>query len=356
MLRSCSGSGVNPKETRDQGKPIPAHAQRLPFPEPVFPGPAPTAGPARFGADKPAQSNDETLTSSQVTATMNRRGFLKTLAAAGGSVLTMGTARAETEARTPEFVGVLVDTTRCVGCRTCEAMCAEAHGLPEPDLLDDTVFERERTPSETQWTIVNRYQTDVGEVFVKRQCMHCNQPACASACLTRAMFKTRVGPVIWREEKCMGCRFCMISCPFDIPKFEFNSPVPRIQKCIMCWDRLQEGKPPVCVENCPAEALMFGKRRDLIEEARRRIYAEPDTYVHYIYGEREVGGTGWLYLAPVPFEQLGFRTDLGKEPYPELTRGFLYSVPIILTLWPAFLLGLSNAAQSRTEDQWDQEP
>jgi len=276
---------------------------------------------------------------------MRRREFLAALGAVADAALVRGRAQAAVSEGKSEFFGVLVDTTRCLGCRTCEAVCAEAHGLPQPDLGDSTVFDHERTTSETQWTVVNRYQTSAGEVFVKRQCMHCNQPACASACLVRAMYKTAEGPVIWRENKCMGCRFCMVSCPFDIPKFEYSSPIPKIQKCLLCWERVREGKQPACVESCPGEALLFGKKRDILEEARTRIYQNPTEYVHEIYGEREVGGSAWLYLAAAPFEELGFRTDLGDRPYPELTTGFLYAVPLVFILWPAALLGMSYAAR-----------
>jgi Fe-S-cluster-containing dehydrogenase component len=275
---------------------------------------------------------------------MNRRVFLKTVGVAGAMALNSGAARGETESG-GDSLAVLVDTTRCAGCRNCELVCAETNGLPEPDVLDESVFDGERKPSETQWSIVNRFETDVGEVFVKRQCMHCVQPACAAACLTKAMLKTPEGPVIWRESKCMGCRFCMISCPFDAPKFEYDSAVPKIQKCRLCWERLQEGERPACVENCPAEALTFGKRSELIAEARRRIYEDREGYVDHIYGEHEVGGTGWLYLAAAPFEQLGFRADLGNVAYPRLTEDFLYGVPIVLTLWPAFLLALARATK-----------
>jgi NAD-dependent dihydropyrimidine dehydrogenase PreA subunit len=161
------------------------------------------------------------------------------------------------------------------------------------------------------------------------------------------MVKTDEGPVIWREEKCMGCRSCMISCPFDAPKFEYHSANPKIQKCRMCFEQLQEGQKPVCVENCPAEAMLFGKRRDLIEIARQRIYENPDQYHNEIYGEKEVGGTGVLYLSAVPFEEFGFRNDLGKTAYPEYNKTFLYSVPAVLVLWPAFLLGLHNATSEK---------
>jgi Fe-S-cluster-containing dehydrogenase component len=246
-----------------------------------------------------------------------------------------------------EFVGVLVDTTRCIGCRSCEVACGEAHGLDVPDVEHDNALEVERTTSTRRRTVVNRYDVDGRVVFVKRQCMHCWQPACAAACLTNAMYKTRQGPVIWRERKCMGCRYCMVACPFEIPRFEYDSPVPRIEKCTLCWDRLERGLIPACVRACPVDALMFGAKRDLLEIARVRIYNHPERYVHQIYGEHEIGGAGWLYLAAVPFDRLGFPTDLGTTPYPEYTKEFLYSVPVVFLVVPTLLAGLYRLANGR---------
>jgi Fe-S-cluster-containing dehydrogenase component len=280
---------------------------------------------------------------------MDRRDFVKTIGIIGVSALPGQKSYAEGSGDDKEFFGLLVDTTRCVGCQTCMEACAEANNLPEPDL--DAIDEGKlRKTNEKQWTLVNRFVIDDEEIFVKKQCMHCNQPACATACPTKALLKTEEGPVIWRGDKCMGCRFCMISCPFEMLKFEYDSPNPKIQKCRMCFERLQKGEVPACVSECPEEGIIFGKRRELIEEARRRIYENPDQYVHEIYGEHEVGGTGTLYLSSVPFEQIGFRTDLGTTPYPEYTKTFLYSVPVVLTLWPAFLLAVHRATKKDDED------
>ena len=283
---------------------------------------------------------------------MNRRDCLKTLGvAAGSSLVGRNLAAKDLDAVVDgsEPMGVLVDTTRCIGCRMCEWACASANDLPEPEGEVDLDKERDTTP--TQWSVVRRYQTERGPVTVKRQCMHCLQPACASACLTMAMNRKSSGAIAWDGEKCMGCRFCMISCPFDVPKFEYDSANPRIGKCIMCWERLEEGKDPACVENCPAQALQFGKRSDLIREARTRIYGSPDKYVDHIYGEHEAGGTSFLYIASVPFEQLGFPPDIGTEPYPNATREFLYAVPVVLTLLPPLLLGMHRAANGDKETE-----
>ena len=272
---------------------------------------------------------------------MERRDFLKTVGTvagtvAGTSVLGRAAMASPPSGAETEFVGVLVDVSKCTGCRKCEEACAEENGLPLPDIKDKTVLDDYRKTDIDRLTVVNRYRTDKGDLFVKSQCMHCNQAACASACLVQAMKKQENGPVTWDG------RYCMVSCPFNVPKFEYFSANPEIRKCVLCNDRIREGKVPACVEGCPVEALTFGTRRELVELARTRIYTHPDQYVHQIYGEHEVGGTGWLYISPVPFEQLGFRTDLGTDPVPELTQDFLYSVPLVLFLWPAFLYGVSR--------------
>jgi Fe-S-cluster-containing dehydrogenase component len=248
-----------------------------------------------------------------------------------------------------EFYGVLYDSSRCKGCRGCEYDCEVAHNLPEP--LPSNKIPAIRKTDETCNTVVNTCKTSKGEVFIKRQCMHCNEPVCVAACLTQAMHKTKMGPVTWDGDKCMGCRYCMVSCPFDSPKFEYHSANPKIQKCDMCFERLKTGECSACAFNCPNEALMYGKRRDLIREARRRIYEKPDLYVDHIYGEHEAGGTGWLYLSPVPFEELGMNTALQKSSYPALTKGFLYSVPSDFVLAPALLLGIHQATKNNQPDE-----
>ncbi len=277
---------------------------------------------------------------------MSRRTLFKAMGATG--MMVGGVAHAEAAVTDDDAFGILIDTTRCVGCHNCEVVCAEVNGLPEPD-LSDKALQQERLLTEDQWTVVNGHETSKGEIFAKRQCMHCVQPACAAACVTRAMQKTEKGPVVWRAPQCMGCRFCMVSCPFDVPKFEYDSPVPRIRKCQMCHERLADGEVPACVENCPAEALTFGPRSELIQEARRRIASDPDGYYPAIYGEQEVGGTSVLYLASVPFEELGLPTHLGDRPFPELTKSFLYSVPAVEIVLPALLLGISRS-MTRAKD------
>jgi Fe-S-cluster-containing dehydrogenase component len=254
--------------------------------------------------------------------------------------------------RGEDAMGVLVDTTLCVGCRSCETACNQVNGLPKPKVAfedDDSLFEEHRDTSPNAFTVVNKYTLDKGvEITRKQQCMHCLEPACSSACIIRAMEKRSNGAVTYRDDLCLGCRYCMVACPFDVPKFEYSKASPFIKKCQFCFERQEAGELPGCVEACPVEALKFGKRSDLLEEAKKRIHDTPDAYVHHIYGEHEAGGTSWLYLAGAPFEKLGL-PELGKKEYPELTSGAMGTVPAVLLIWPALLAGFRHFAQRKQE-------
>lgn len=237
---------------------------------------------------------------------------------------------------------VLVDTTMCVGCRTCEASCAEVNKLPEPERPgDDTIFDTQRDTGPDVFTVVNKgtKKNAAGDDrFAKKQCLHCIEPACASACCVNALEKTPNGPVTYNPSRCLGCRYCMVACPFGIPKYEFAKTVPTVRKC-SCAERQAQGKPPAVLENCPAGALTFGKRDELLEEAKKRIYQSPDKYVHHIYGEEEAGGTSWLYISDVPFESLALNTKVQKDSYPQRVEGALSTVPWVQPSgrlsWPA---------------------
>jgi formate dehydrogenase iron-sulfur subunit len=287
---------------------------------------------------------------------LHRRDFFRFIGATGLTLAVGKELDAAPKAKSdPEFRGILYDAARCKGCRGCEYDCAEANGLPEPPPSKE--IKGLRKTDDKHRTVVNEFKTSKGIVYAKTQCLHCNEPACAAACLTQAMTKTKDGPVIWRSDKCMGCRYCMVSCPFDIPKFEFHSANPKIEKCTMCYEsRLKKGELPACVENCPNEALMFGTRRELIQEARRRMFEKPDLYYDQIYGEREAGGTSWLYISPVPFNEIGLNTKVQTESYPALTKGFLYTVPSVFVLVPALLLGIqqSTKKENHTNDSSDE--
>lgn len=242
----------------------------------------------------------------------------------------------------PDSFGVLHDITQCIGCRKCESACNTVNGLPEPQVpFDDlSVLDTRRRTDADVFTVVNRFQQEPS-VFAKKQCNHCLEPACASACFVKAFTKTKQGAVIYDESLCVGCRYCMVACPFDVPAYEYHKALtPRVTKCTMCYPRLLEDKLPGCVEACPKNALVFGKRDELLKYARKRIYAYPDQYTDHIYGEHEMGGTSWLYISGPSFSKVGMREDLGTTSAPELTAGPLSAVPMVVGLWPVLLTGM----------------
>jgi formate dehydrogenase iron-sulfur subunit len=213
---------------------------------------------------------------------------------------------------------LLIDTTKCIGCGSCMAACREKNGLPETEAGDLT---------DRQFTVLKKAASKNGEVDYRRLCMHCTDPTCASVCPVGALRKTSAGPVIYEEDRCIGCRYCIQACPFGVPRYEWSSLTPRVRKCGFCADRLAAGKPNACAEACPVGATIAGDRDKLIKEARARLAAEPAKYVRKIYGERDAGGTSVLYLSSIPFEQLGLPANLPLEPLPLLTFRVLSKIP-----------------------------
>lgn len=224
-------------------------------------------------------------------------------------------------------VGLLFDATRCIGCGACSAACKEQNNLPLP-------IESQTTAA--TWTIVE----ERNGTFVRRMCMHCLTPTCVSVCPVGAMQKTAQGPVVYDAGKCIGCRYCIMACPFGVPKYQWERPVPVVGKCVLCAERVAAGQATACASVCPTGATRFGEREALIREARARIAAEPDRYVNHIYGLEEAGGTSVIMLAGVPFASLGLPTGLPDEPLPMLTWQALSKVPDVVMIAAAFLYGI----------------
>ncbi len=287
---------------------------------------------------------------------VTRRDFLKI----GGTVLAFSVlggnvAGSEDFTGNPDRFGMLSDTTRCIGCRRCEGACNKANnlGTPKTSFEDKSVFEEERKPyvvDVQSYTVVNRYEVEGKTVYRKVQCMHCDEPACATACPVGALKKSKEGPVTWNQKVCIGCRYCMVACPFHIPAFEYSSAFdPKIQKCFMCYERIKNGTVPACAEVCPVEAITFGKRENLLKMAKLRVWKEPEKYIDHVYGEEEAGGTGWLYVSSIPFSELGFPDGVGMTSYPKLTKDFLSMVNLTLVTWPALLGGFYIASHKKNE-------
>jgi formate dehydrogenase iron-sulfur subunit len=273
----------------------------------------------------------------------NRRDFFKTsllLTAGITGISSKKNKAASLDGPSENRMGVLVDTTVCIGCRSCEWACKTTHGLPTKPIdsySDRSVYDKKRRPDEHALTVVNEYNNPNNPLLptdVKVQCMHCEEPACVSACIVGAFTKHPEGAVTWDTDKCIGCRYCMVACPFQVPSFEYSKAVqPKIMKCDFCFERTKEGKLPACVEVCPTEALTYGNRNELIEIAKQRIKRQPDKYYNHILGEAEIGGTSWLYLAGQDFGKLDF-PKLGRDPAPGVTEAiqhgiFSYFIPPI---------------------------
>jgi formate dehydrogenase iron-sulfur subunit len=233
-------------------------------------------------------------------------------------------------------VGLLFDSTLCIGCGACSAACKEQNDLPLPVEAVTTAY---------TWTTVQQVQG----VNVRRLCMHCLEPTCVSVCPVGALTRTPEGPVVYDSARCIGCRYCIMACPFGVPKYQWDRPVPVVGKCILCADRVGAGLPTACASVCPTGATLFGDRDALVREAGARIERQPGRYVDHVYGLEEAGGTSVLMLSGVPFEQLGLKTDVPRQPLPLLTWRVLSQIPDFAIVAGAFLFGLHWITRRRVE-------
>jgi formate dehydrogenase iron-sulfur subunit len=227
--------------------------------------------------------------------------------------------------------GILFDATLCVGCGSCYQACKEANHLPQTnkDFLKDHL-------SNNTFNVVEQYD----DLYARKLCMHCKEPACVSVCLVGAITKSSTGAVIYDADKCIGCRYCMQACPHKIPRYEWGSTQPRIRKCNLCTDRVMAGKLPACAEACPTEATLFGDMDQLIAVAKKRLKDNPEKYYQHIYGLEEAGGSHVLIISPVPFEQLGYISKLPNESMPEFTMRAMEKIPSVVVGGGLFLSGM----------------
>lgn len=273
---------------------------------------------------------------------ITRRAALQTLAAAGATAAVPRSLRArEPKQPAPDAVSILYDSTRCIGCKDCIRGCAAENTGSE-----NWGTENELSP--TALTVLEKYDVWGEERALRKvQCMHCVDPACVSACMLGAMHKDADGAVVWNADLCVGCRYCQIACPFNIPRFEWDTPAPELRKCELCPERRAAGLPPACVEACSEGALEYGTREEMLAEAYRRIGRNPERYNRKVFGEHDGGGTGVLYLAgaDVPFTAMGLPSlgDTSVPSLPETIQHTLYKGFIA----PLALFGMFGALVSR---------
>ena len=245
---------------------------------------------------------------------VSRRDLFKITAMGGAAAAVGGAVVSPAQEHVPEpprdAIGMLYDSTKCIGCKSCVVACADANGL-EPDTRVDSLHQAPNDLNSFTKNIIKLYKPKEGEggtfAFVKRQCMHCVDPFCVAACPFHALEKNKVnGIVSWTADKCIGCRYCQLACPYQIPKFDWDAFNAKIVKCEFCKERLAAGKEPACTYVCPPKAVIFGRRDVLLREAHRRIQEHPGKYFEdRVYGEKEAGGTQVLYLASVNYDLLG---------------------------------------------------
>jgi formate dehydrogenase iron-sulfur subunit len=239
---------------------------------------------------------------------------------------------------------VLVDLTRCIGCRGCQVACKSWNEMSVVKTAVTGSFENPPAMSEHCYTRIRYEEGEAGGVpvwnFVKEQCLHCKEPACASACPVGALVKTKSGAVTYDFDKCIGCRYCMVACPFDIPKYEWSkAQQPWVKKCTFCAERQADNLPPACVKTCPTGALLFGEAEEVLGVAKARLAT--GKYNGDIYGEKEAGGTAWIYIADRPFAELGFNTKVPQEALPPYTWASLSKIPMEIVGFVAVLGGLA---------------
>ena len=240
--------------------------------------------------------------------------------------------------------GILVDVTQCTGCEQCVAACIQTNGTdPEQAELD-----RWKTPDGLSADRLSTVVQVADGRFARKSCMHCLDPSCVSACLVGGITKSAEGPVIYDPEKCIGCRYCMIACPFHIPRYEWDKAVPFMKKCDMCFERLQANQQPACVEACPNQALLFGERKSLLKLAHQRIGSGYSRYVQHVWGEKEFGGTSVLYISDVDLAAMDW-PEAFPDPIPELTQSLIEGTPFIGLGVASSLLGINWVIRRRMQ-------
>ncbi len=196
--------------------------------------------------------------------------------------------------------GFLVDTSRCIGCRSCQVACKQWNKLESDKTGNQGTFEnpRDLTPA-----LYNRIrfvekadpQGDMSWRFLNERCMHCGDAGCMKVCPSPgALTRNKDGVVVFNKEKCISCKYCVSACPFNIPRYDGDD---KISKCNLCMDRITAGLVPACAKACPTQTLQFGNRSAMISKAKGAKKT--------LYGESDLNGLGVVYALEGPPEQYG---------------------------------------------------
>ena len=244
---------------------------------------------------------------------------------------------------------ILTDITKCIGCFECVIACKNFNNL---DIDVPRKWHKNDGLSSKNWTSIIVKEDNH---YIRKQCRHCLEPACVSVCPVGALYKNENGAVVYDADKCMGCRYCLVACPFGIPRYDWDKPAAYVQKCNMCFDSIKHGKQPACTEACPTKATIFGDRDQLLAEAHSRIEEFPDKYINKVFGEFEVGGTSVLYISDIDLGFLSYPLKTGTKPLPETTSLAMSAVPPAFVGMGALMGGLYWFCKRRDKIQNEKE-
>ncbi len=244
---------------------------------------------------------------------------------------------------------ILTDTTKCIGCLECVEACKKQNNL-EPDV--PRIWQKDDGLSAQNWTSVLFKEK---KHYIRKQCRHCLEPACASACPVAALRTTKEGAVVYDDSKCLGCRYCMMACPYGIPRYDWDETVPYVRKCILCFDRIKNGKQPACTEACPTGATIFGKRDELLKIAHQRIKHNPHKYINKVWGEDDFGGTSVLYISDMDLSFMSYNSATDSKPLPKTTETAMNAVPFAFVGMGGLMYGLNWIIRRRMKLQNDKD-
>ncbi|MGQ9369645.1 hydrogenase 2 operon protein HybA [Azospirillum sp. ST 5-10] len=339
---------------------------------------------------------------------VTRRSFLRRAAKGGAAAAAAACAAASgapeaaalqrpPKPRAPEAVGLLYDSTLCIGCKACVTACKQANHMP-PDVGPEQAAWNDAgqwdTPVDlsaktlnvikayTDGTMAEKDRATDGYAFIKRQCLHCTDPSCVSVCPVSAMTKDPVSGIVSHDpDACIGCRYCVLSCPFGVPKYDYNAAFGEIRKCQLCKHRLAENLLPACADVCPTGATLFGPTADLLAEAKRRTALPAGGRTHYprgdirgtvggardgheatvrvayqpaVYGETELGGTQCLAVSAVPFDRFNLPAGVPDYGYPTLSEGIQHTLYAGMVGPAAVFAGLAFLAHRHAKDHHEE--
>jgi formate dehydrogenase iron-sulfur subunit len=251
------------------------------------------------------------------------------------------------QAREQVDVAKLIDVSRCIGCKACQSACMEWNDLRDEVGIVDGFYTNPADLSPQTWTLMRfKEETIDGNLawlINKDGCLHCEDPGCLKACpAPGAIIQYSNGVVDFDQERCIGCGYCVSGCPFNVPRI--SKADNKAYKCTLCSDRLAVGMAPACVKACPTQALSFGTKLAMKEQAEHRLedLHERGFAKAAIYDPQGVGGTHVVFVLPHGDrpESYGLPRDPQISPVVALWRSGLARALGVVTMFSVLVAGI----------------